>query len=222
MRLWAFGDSFTYGDGCVDYQPIRDQGYYYYEKYKKDGDDIWVNHLSKALNYEPKNCGISGASNDKIIDKIIEVYDLISENDIVIIQTTHNQRFDVPFFDGNKEILKTFYAEDLETLNEDTSKLIKKDITKETVLNYGIYFSNNKLFEERQNKRLSFLYKILNKKSKFCHMIKSNPLDFVLKNKIETIHQHTKGKINDLHMSFNGHKHFSDIVYKIINKEKII
>ena len=77
--LWTFGDSMTFGHGCVlDYE-----GDEYYKKYKKSDDDlIWPVILANKLGYKLNNLGKCGASNDYIFDTIISNYHLISENDI--------------------------------------------------------------------------------------------------------------------------------------------
>ena len=66
--LWTFGDSFTFGHGCRPDGPLPE----YYNNYKKDGDDTWPNLLGSMLNTKVKNFGKCGASNDYILDSIID------------------------------------------------------------------------------------------------------------------------------------------------------
>ena len=75
--LWTFGDSFTSGDGCVENLGIRDGDFKYYNEYKKPGSDIWPNLLGKTLGCDVKNLGKSGASNDYILDSIIDNFNMI-------------------------------------------------------------------------------------------------------------------------------------------------
>jgi hypothetical protein len=83
--LWTFGDSMTFGHGCVP----NYEGDEYYKKYKKSDDDlIWPVILANKLGYKLNNLGKCGASNDYIFDKIIDNYHSISENDIVIVNKT--------------------------------------------------------------------------------------------------------------------------------------
>jgi hypothetical protein len=209
--LWTFGDSFTAGEGCVETLPIRNGGLKYYNEYKKVDDNIWPNILGKTIGFDVKNIGKSGASNDYIIDSIIDNFDMIESNDIVIIQKTFYQRFDIPKLDGSN--FRTQYGEEIFSLSIDLNKnKDNKDKLKiETILNYGVLFSDDILFQQRQDKRFNFIEKQLrNKINKI--LIWDN--DSNLRKSIETISQHTKGKIKDYHFSFNGHNSFSELLYK--------
>ncbi len=84
--LWTFGDSFTAGDGCVHNLGIRDGGFKYYNEYKESDSNIWPNILGKTIGFDTKNIGKSGASNDYIIDSIIDNFNDIQSDDIVIIE----------------------------------------------------------------------------------------------------------------------------------------
>jgi hypothetical protein len=209
--LWTFGDSFTAGDGCVDTIGIRDGNYKYYNEYKQSDNDIWPNILGKTIGFNVKNIGKSGASNDYILDSIIDNFDIIESNDVVIIQKTFYQRFDVPKLNNNE--FHTQYAEYLDLLSIDLNKnkYNKNKLEIETILNYGVLFSDNPLFKERQDKRFNFIEKQLRNKAN--KILIWNILD-VFNGNIETIGHHTKGKIKDYHFSFNGHKSFSKFLYK--------
>jgi len=209
--LWAFGASLTLGNGCVETQPIIDGCLKYYNEYKKLDDDIWPNILGKTIGFNVKNLGKSATSNDSIIDSIIDNFDIIEPNDLVIIQKTFYQRFDVPKLDGSK--FRPQGGEELSTLSIylNKNKYIKDKLEIETILNYGILFSDNPLFKQRQDKRFNFIEKQLrNKVNKI--LIWEDDSD--LRKSIETIGQHTNGKIKDYHFSFNGHKTFSELLYK--------
>jgi hypothetical protein len=210
--IWTFGDSFTSGDGCVENLRIRDSDFKYYNEYKKSGSDIWPNLLGKTLGYDVKNLGKSGASNDYILDSIIDNFNMIEPNDVVIIEKTFYQRFDIPKSTGDG--FQTIYAEGLYQLSIDLKMerySCEDKLEIETVLNYGVLFSDNKLFKERQDKRFEFIQTQLN--NKVDKILIWDVLDF-LDGKIETIGQHTEGDIKDYHFSFNGHKRFSELLYK--------
>jgi hypothetical protein len=209
--IWTFGDSFTSGDGCVETLPIGDGDFKYYNEYKQPDSDIWPNILGKTIGFNVKNIGKSGASNDYIIDSIIDNFDNIEFDDIVIIEKTFYQRFDVPDLCGNK--FRTHYAEYLSTLSIDLNKnkYINNKLELETILNYSVLFSDNLLFKKRQDKRFNFIEKQL--RNKINKILIWDVLDFFNVN-IETIGQHTNGKIKDYHFSFNGHKSFSEFLYK--------
>jgi hypothetical protein len=214
--LWVFGDSFTNGDGCIKTKGIRDGGTKYYYEYKKAGDDIWPNHLGNLLNLKVKNCGISGASNDKIIDRIIDEFNNFKKDDIVLIQKTFSQRFDTP---SNNE-LETHFGESLTIMAQDLEKNphIKNKSELECVLNYGVLFSDSILFKERHNKRFNFIKNVVDSKVYKCHMWDI----FYFMKSFENISEHTNGKIIDYHLSFNGHKNFADTYYKLLSNKTLI
>ena len=209
--LWTFGDSFTFGDGCREDNGIRDGGIKYYNEYKQLGSDIWPNILGKTIGFDVKNIGKSGASNDYILDSIIDNFDMISSDDVVIIEKTFYQRFDVPKLNSNE--FHTQYGESLYTIDIDLkeNKYNKDKLEIETILNYGLLFCDHWLFKERQNKRFRFIETLLKAK---VNKILIWDIDSDFKTSIETILQHTNGKIKDLHFSFNGHKAFSELLYK--------
>ena len=209
--IWTFGDSFTAGDGCVETLAIRDGNFKYYNEYKESDSDIWPNILGKKIGYNVKNSGKSGASNDYILDSVIENFNMMESDDVVIIEKTFYQRFDVPKLNSNE--FHTQYAEELYFLSIDleNNKYHKDKLEIETILNYAVLFSDNSLFKERQDKRFRFIETVL--KGKVDKILMWDVLDFSY-GKVETIGQHTNGKIKDYHFSFNGHKAFSELLYK--------
>jgi hypothetical protein len=209
--LWTFGDSFTAGDGCVENLGIRDGDFKYYNEYKKSDSDIWPNILANIIGFDVKNMGKSGASNDYILDSIIDSFNMIESDDVVIIEKTFYQRFDVPKLNSNE--FHTQYAESLHILSTDleNNKYDKNKVEIETILNYGILFADHSLFKKRQDKRFKFIQTQLSSK---VNKILIWDIDSDLRKSIETISQHTKGKIKDYHFSFNGHKVFSELLYK--------
>ena len=217
--IWTFGDSMTAGDGCLQNLPVRDGGDRYYKEYKKEDDDIWPNILSKSSGYDVLNFGKSGASNDYIIDCIIDNFNNINDGDVVIIEKTFYERFDIPKL--NKNEFHTQYGESLSTMAEDlkNNKYDKDKIEIETILNYGILFASHNLFKERQNRRLDFIKKQLKKKN--AKVYNWDILNF-MDGRIETIMEHTKNEIFDIHFSFNGHKQFAEMMHKIIFVKKTL
>lgn len=211
--LWTFGDSQTYGYGCREDSPLQE----YYLNYKKDGDDIWPVHLSKKLNCELKNYGRYGASNDYIFDSIINVFDSIKEGDYVIIGETYHNRFDVEDYRKNKlvSILGEITYEQYDDGWKDfLDKICRSEEEIMTLLNFSIYFSNSKLFKQRQHNRFEFLKSILSKKNKVLLWSWESEIN---KN-VQRIYHHTKGKINDTHFSFNAHKDFAQFAYRMITE----
>jgi hypothetical protein len=205
--LWTFGDSFTFGHGCRPDGPTNE----YYYNYRSESDDVWPNLLGKMLNIEVKNLGKCGVSNDFIIDSIIDNFYMIKPDDLVIIEKSFYQRFDIPKLNSNT--FDTYCAEDLNLINTNLKKneSVENKLEIETIFNYGILFSDNLLFKQRQNKRFKFIEQQFKNK---INKILVWDVDGDLRKSMETIHQHTRGEIKDLHFSFKSHKIFSEFLYK--------
>jgi hypothetical protein len=230
--LWTFGDSFTFGYACnelctttkrLDYLP-----------YKKENDDIWPNHLAKLLNYQVKNLGKNGVSNDYIFNSIIDNFNDIKENDIVVIGMTFHGRIEVPIEDNN---LNIFFNGRINT-NKSIEELIKKclqpiaekddiddiDEIYKTIINFQYYFMNNPYYKKKNVKKFEFLQERLinEKKIKFCYLWGLEESKNILSG-FERIKQHTNNEINDEHLSFNAHRDFSQYIYSTItNKKKLL
>ena len=211
--LWAFGDSFTYGHGCRPEGP--DESYYY--NYRNDGDDIWTNHLAKMFDLKVKNFGKCGASNDFIIDCIIDQWDYIKDGDFVIIGITYHSRFDIPL--KNRLSLSTNFWHQIEDLKNFDNFFESKE-KMETVINFQYHFANNELYKKRHLKRYNFLNKLLNdiKVTTFIWDVEYMQQS----TRFEKIANATDGKIDDWHFSFKGHKDFADMVYKKIVNPTLI
>lgn len=211
--LWTFGDSFTFGHACRKDCHVKT----YYE-YKKEGDDIWPNHLSRMLKYDVINLGKNGVSNDYIFDSIIQNYDKISEGDIVIIGKTLYGRVEVP--SKTNEWVRVL------------SKLEKKDwwiIDKnngfdefelKTIIDYQYLFSENELYVKRHNQRFEFIKNLLinHKKIKNCFLWQIQENRFI--ESIERIIDATKYKVKDYHFSFKGHMDFANFLYSQLEVKK--
>lgn len=210
--IHTFGDSFTFGYGCVENCSFTD----YYE-YKKEEDNIWPNHLSTKLGMKVINHGKNGFCNEQIFDSIVKNFELINENDIIIIEKTHHGRLSVP---NDSEWISTLSIE--YTVEEKWKNKMKKvfsDEEVETLINFQYYFSPKKLYEKRNNDRFDFIKKILldTIKVKDC-IIWDMPK---ICGSFENIHTATNKKFLDYHFSFKGHKQFSEYLENILNKKII-
>jgi hypothetical protein len=223
--LWTFGDSMTFGHGCnVD---CKSNTRIEYLPYKKEGDDIWSNHLSKLLNYDVVNLGKNGASNDYIFDCIIDNFDMIKPNDVVIMNTTLYGRIEVPFKDGTYNILCGYEKnktsiDDKEYIHSIMPK--QSDLEKiEALVNFQYHFSNHQFYKDRHIKRFNFIKDRLKneKNTKFIYLWSLEDDDGIYTS-FETINKATNGLVNDTHFSFNGHFNFAHFLYSLINKNKII
>jgi hypothetical protein len=208
--IYTFGDSFTFGHGCVENCSFKE-----YYKYKKEDDDIWPNLLSKKIEMNVSNYGKNAFCNEQIFDSIIKNFDLIKENDIVIIEKTYHNRLSVP---NNSEWISALSIDYTieETWRNKLEKVFSKEET-ETLINFQYYFSPKKLYEKRNNDRFDFLKKILvnNTKVKDC-IIWDMPKIY---DSFESVKTATNGEFIDFHFSFKGHKQFAEYMENIINKK---
>jgi hypothetical protein len=208
--IHTFGDSFTFGYGCVENCNFKS-----YYGYKKEGDDIWPNHLAKKLEMNVSNYGKNALCNEQIFDSIVKNFDFIKENDIVIIGKTFHDRLTVP---NDYEWVSTLSIE--HTANHHWRSKLEKFFSKkeiETLINFQYYFSSKKLYETRNNDRFNFLKKILinNTKVKECIIWDMTKIY----HSFESIYTSTNGKCFDFHFSFKGHNQFSKYMEDIINKK---
>jgi len=214
--LWAFGDSMTFGHGCnVD---CKSNTRLEYLPYKKKGDDIWSNHLSKLLNYDVKNLGKNGTSNDYIFGSIIDNFDYISEGDIVIINMTLHGRIEVPIGDEIVNALSS-YENEMKIRGYDSGGDRQEKI--ETIINFQYHFSNHQFYKDRHIKRFDFIKnRLLNeKKVKYVYIWSLEDDDDVYTS-FETIKKATNNLINDTHFSFNGHFNFAHFLYNTVRDTK--
>jgi hypothetical protein len=223
--LWAFGDSMTFGHGCnVD---CKSNTRLEYLPYKKEGDDIWSNHLSKMLDYDVVNLGKNGASNDYIFDAIIDNFDKIKPNDVVVINMTLHGRIEVPFKNGTYNILSGY--EKNKTSMDDKEPQIRhaKNQTNESddekieaLINFQYHFSNHQFYKDRHTKRFNFIKNILLKERdvRFVYLW-SLERDLGLYASFQTIYDATNGEVNDTHFSFNGHFNFAHFLNSMIDKK---
>jgi hypothetical protein len=185
--LWVFGDSFTAGNGCL---PNED-----YVKYKTSNEDlIWPEIIANKLNLKLVNLGMGAYSNDKIIDSIIENYNLIN-NDLVIIGSTFCNRFDVPNNGGLLTISPTNLPNSQELLIPFVSLM------------------DSDLLKKRHKLRIDFLKQQIIEKGSKC-LVWEVETEWI---KYENIKSATEGEIKDLHWSYRGHKDFANYILNIIN-----
>ena len=198
--LWAFGDSMTFGHGCN--VNCKSNTRLEYLPYKKEGDDIWSNHLSRLLNYDVKNLGKNGASNDYIFGSIIDNFDYINEGDVVIINMTLHGRIEVPIGDEIVNALSS-YENQMKIFGYDDGGDRQEKI--ETIINFQYHFSNHQFYKDRHIKRFNFIKnRLLNeKKVKYVYIWSLEEVDSGIYSSFETIYKATNGKVEDTHFSFN-------------------
>jgi hypothetical protein len=189
-RLLLFGDSFTAGNGCLPNEK--------YITYKtSDEDVIWPEIVANKFNLRLVNKGMGAYSNDKIIDSIIESYDLINENSLVIIGSTFYNRFDIP----HENKLLTLSPTNLPESNEE-------------LLLHFISIMDSDLLEKRHKVRINFLQQQIKLKGAKC-LVWEVEAEW---KKYEKIREVTNNEIDDAHWSYKGHKDFANYIVNLINK----
>ena len=189
-QLLLFGDSFTAGNGCLPNEK--------YAKYKTlDKDVIWPEIVANKLNLRLVNKGMGAYSNDKIIDSIIENYDLINKNSLVIIGSTFYNRFDIPY--ENK--LLTLSPTNLPNSNEE-------------LLLHFISIMDSDLLKKRHKARINFLQQKIKLKGTKC-LVWEVEAEW---KKYEKIKEVTNNEIDDSHWSYKGHKDFANYIIELIDK----
>jgi len=101
-KLWTFGDSFTFGHGCKPFPNIHTPFFMKYSGYIDLNKPIWPEHISSQLNLDLFNYGINGASNELILDNILNNISNFKKNDFIIIQMSTSVRYDFPFIKEKK------------------------------------------------------------------------------------------------------------------------
>jgi hypothetical protein len=195
-KLFVFGCSFTYGSGCLPGEP-------YFLKYKKSEDDlIWPEILANEFNLKLYNFGEPGQSNGRIIDNIIENFDLIQNDDVVIIQKTFPYRFEAA-------LIRDTLHHTLFTITPRTyDLLLKEGYSKEeaNALCMVSVINDNLAFSKKTKRLFNFIKKsILNKGARIC--IIWDWMEY--ENKYQIIQQADK-TINDAHWSYEGHRMFAE------------
>lgn len=203
-RIFFFGDSITFGDGCN----IGDE---YRENYYKEGDKIWTDLVSEYFNMESKNFASSGCSSRSIISSFLKHIPEVTSDDKVVIFTGFYNRYDLTDKKGNNRVITNFLQEngdftsnnysksDIDLLTKFSLRFILQDSYREAFFDDIFNYVHNNLKDKGiehliwSPAQISF-YETLNKDGKL------------------TISYHTAGKIKDYHFSFPGHVIFSNWV----------
>lgn len=103
-KLWTFGDSYTFGHGCRMINDLNEKSNYkiMYKDYIDPNKPIWSEYVSEKLDLELLNYGINGATNDHILDNVLNQFTNFKKDDVIIIQSSTRARYDFPFFKSKK------------------------------------------------------------------------------------------------------------------------
>ena len=203
QNLFVYGCSFTDGVGCRE-------GHQYHDVYKTDGDLMWTEIIAEKTNSNLFNYGQGLFSNDNILDSIASSFDLIKSGDIVIIEKTFHQRFNIPDLDDKRLITYNIHPERL--LNDFYPVSDGKKYTKfeKEAITYVALLMDSDLLTNRYNLRVEFLEKVFERIGVKCIVWELEPIW----SNFETIHKLTNGVMDDHHWSYKGHKDFADYLMK--------
>jgi hypothetical protein len=156
-KLWIFGDSFSHGHGFNDSDP-------FYEVTLPDNIDkrYWGEIVADELKLELHNESKVGASNDYILDSILNTASQISKDDYVVIQSAYFSRFDVPH-KSSFSFLHTIvrYGDSrhikVNLIGDDDMT----DHKHETLVDFAVYFADLPAYEHRQLNRFEKLIDLL-------------------------------------------------------------
>lgn len=205
-KLYTFGDSFTEGLGC---RP----GDEYYEKYNKTNQLTWPELVSNEYNIELINIGKGGCSNEMIIDSILNEWDNITTEDIVVIGKTYSHRFDIPVHPNKNKLITVWGPSWFEfPLIQSWPGL---DILKKYLL---LFRTDTSVFDVRHYNYLNFIKNQL-EITKGAKVILWET-DKNIKN-LETITMATNGSIIDGHFSYQAHIDFSKWIISKIESTKM-
>lgn len=204
--LWAFGDSFTRGDGCLIYNEYR-------EKYPPSPKDkIWVDHVADYYNMNCNNYGEGGIGNAEIINNLVKHFDYFNPGDLVIIGSSDPTRF--PVINPGTGTIGSFHAYSLE--HGGPKKGLKNFYTRkalEAMVDYGVEvrlpFANQWL--NYYEKHMKFLVAA-------CRLKKVNAFMWskVVWGNYEIIKDATEGRIHDFHWTWDSHRKFAEVMIKDI------
>jgi hypothetical protein len=212
-KLFTFGCSFTYGNGCLPNN-------IYTKQYKKsDEDKIWPEIVANEIGYKLYNYGLGAISNDVILDNMIERFDEISEGDIVILQKTFTHRFDIaPIRRKNEPYIRQFIT--ITPNSHETLKYEGYDTSEIDSILYNTWLMDNELNDMRFENRFNFFKKLfLLKGVKKC--IFWDVIKYIDKNVYERIQEATNGEIIDAHWSYTGHRQFSKVILNKLYQEPL-
>jgi hypothetical protein len=211
---WFFGDSFTYGFGCLP-------TYEFYEKYPLERDKIWTTMVSEHLNTKEKNFGIGGNSNPYIIKQILENLPKFKKGDYVFIGSTFPYRIVYP--DRNNDKINTlifdmvlFDKPDSDSEKNYLDKFIPDLDERKIILDFisSSVFNDEKTWDSYYKVQYNGIVSLLNKIGINAYLWNRHHMS-----KHESITSFTNSHIIDNHWSWNGHKTFFNyIIDKVENK----
>ena len=211
--IWFFGDSFTYGDGCLP-------GFEYYDKYPNEDTRIWTTRIAEEYNFIEKNLSERGCSTPMIINSLINNLSKIKPHDMVILSDSLPSR---TLGVNSKRRKIELVTTDIFETHHGLDNFFEYEIERESFLNHIInnilpYENIWKTFYEKQIEALQT--ELLNRKVEFYFW--SHSIWALRKDSFISIREHTNGKIDDGHFSWEGHSQMTKIISEAIKNKKYI
>jgi len=211
-KIYFFGDSFTYGEGCR-------KGFEYYDTIDYDDKRIWPTIVSDTLKLEEVNLAKRGSSSPQILSSLIEYSPTFKKGDVVIFSNSLPNR--IIAANNKNQKIETVITDEFESfyrLDNFFENLESKQVMLDYLYHHILpYTSSYERFYDRQFEQLQKLL-LKNGVNSFFWSYKMWGDDM---NKYERISSTTN--IKDGHFSWKGHKEFSEmILHSIKNKKYII
>ena len=207
-NIWFFGDCFTWGHGCLSYEP--------YYSYKEPNDRIWTETVSKHFNMvEQKPFYGIGATMYIIVNFMRSLRDM-KKGDIVVISDSEVKS--LLTISRNKKNISSISGFPLENFDQWHDEQEKQVIT--SFVDYQIK-PYEKIWEDFHIKLIEDLAYELKKRG--INTLFWSHYQWKGNNLYETIKEATNGEIVDFHYSWKGHNQFANyIIKRIKNKEWIV
>jgi len=211
--IWFFGDSFTYGDGCLP-------GFEYYNTHPSVDNRIWTTRIAEEYSFIEKNLSERGCSTPMIINSLINNLSKIKPHDMVIISDSLPSR---TLGVNSKRRKIELVTTDIFETHHGLDNFFEYEIERESFLNHIInnilpYEDIWKVFYEKQIESLQT--ELLNREVEFYFW--SHSMWALRTDSFISIREHTNGKIDDGHFSWEGHSQMTKIISEAIENKKYI
>jgi len=227
-KLWVFGDSCSSSLTELRNNPLIED---FVQRYNGGNDyEIWYEIAARKLGMECESFGKSGSCNYAILERICANWDVINENDIVVINWSVLERFRVAFGPSNRDyitILATYMSETHgKWIYDSTKKHLKNsDVSIESAIEVGYNrYKFEHLFQNEVNSWSYMVYNFFKQRNVnviFWGLTKMQDYYFMqvydaIIEKKGLIHQETNDDILDWHFGLTGNDIFADYIIEKI------
>jgi hypothetical protein len=206
-NLWVFGDSYS----TLAHYTIITGGKEYLKHGAGENDKSWFDHLNKKLDLNLIQNAAGGWSNDHIFDIVIENIDNMKREDVVIINTSFNDRIYIP----NKHNQLVDYPVGFQIHPYDFEKDVVKLLDRYRAMFCEYDFEQRSAFSQHTEKRFKFLKNVMDNYVGVKSCVLWSVYGHWNNPKFESVITATNKKVMDHHWSYKGHFDF----FKYIEKE---